>query len=100
MSSYGTSLTAIAIWPCSVGFVERWLRTSCPCVTWFSAWCARPKSVAGFDEHRLGPQLAHHRRHELLLIRDAAEIGAVADAVADTQELQRLDALQRVRARR
>ena len=50
------------------------------------------------DEDRVGLELAHERGHELLLVRDAAEVGAVADAVADAQELQRLHALQGVRA--
>jgi hypothetical protein len=52
----------------------------------------------GVAQHALGLQLAHQRAQELLLVRDAPEVRSVADAVTDAQELQRLDALQRVLA--
>ena len=89
MSSYGTSLTAIAICTMRVGFVSRlWLGVMLSTVVVASLY-----SVAGFDSTSSLTELVAPSRHVLLLVRDATEVGSVAHAVTRAEELQGLDAL-------
>ena len=57
-----------------------------------------PEHDRHIAEHLAADELARQARHVLLLIADAAEVAAVADAVSGTQELQGFEPLDGVGA--